>query len=268
MNLDEIKEKVNKKIKNYKDDDRCEIQYILSKDGVISDIICANLYRNIMFSIDPSTYEISNTDMKVDTMDNDLFSKLNKGMKIEYISDNTHYEMWGAIELYYNENDMTDFEKEVKDGMLKYLGYCKENGITLDYLNEKFDDYTLDIDLLEFYDKSHDYFSVGEYQVNMSKDVFNRRNEQCYFAFALGYDLLYKMIREWQHLDCDSNFDFCYLVAGQFMDSEYYKNNKHSAYEMLCEYVKDNKEDITNSYINFMGVDIEITVKKTSALER
>ena len=41
------------------------------------------------------------------------------------------------------------------------------------------------------------------------------------------------LMKKYQHLDCDSNFNFCYLVADDFMNSEYYEEGRQLDYERL-----------------------------------
>lgn len=245
MNTNEIIEQAKNTVKDnilYED---YEIQYVLSNKGNITDIIFANDPKVI--SINPKTLKIKELQLEYSVLDEILLPELEKGKQIEYMTDDAHDYMWYIIEMYYPD------DMEYTKGMVKYLEYCKNNNITRQYLDEKCD--SNPSDLLELYDKLHDYFNVGDLQVVMSKDVFDTRCERFYFTFVLGYDLLNNLIKRYNHLECDDNYDFCYMIADQFIKSDYYKNTKHSAYEMLCKYVKDNKNNIRESYVSYMGIE-------------
>lgn len=227
-----------------------KLQYILSKNNEITDIIYAD---------DSNVIEVNSDNLKIkklkkgySVLDEILLPEIEKGKQIEFMSDEAHDYMWYIIDEYYPD------DLENKEGMVKYLEYCKNNQITMEYLNKKFD--SDPSDLLAFYDTLHDYFEVKDFQVVMSKDIFTRRCDKNYITFALGSELLSKMIKKYQHLDCNSNYDFCYLIAEKFMNSEYYKVDNQSIYEMLCKYVEKNIEEITESYINYTGVEIKIDV--------
>ncbi len=243
-------EKTNKQIKSNDLYNDYLIQYVLSYKDKITDIIYAN--DSNVISIKPDNFKIKKYKKGYSVLDEILLPEIEKGKKIEYMTDEAHDYMWYIIETYYPD----DLENKV--GMVKYLEYCKNNKITRKYLDEKCE--SNPSDLLELYDTLHDYFKVDGLQVIMSKDVFDSRCEQYYFTFVLGYDLLHKMMKKYQHLDCDSNFDFCYMIADQFLKSDYYKDNKHSAYEMLCKYVEDNMKAITDSYIGYLGIEINVVV--------
>jgi len=93
----------------------------------------------------------------------------------------------------------------------------------------------------------------------------NNESEKAYFAFVLGYDLLHDMLSKSSTPENDISYDFCNMVAGEFLKSEEYKNEKHSAYEMLEQWVNDNKEHIKEEYSKFTGVENES--KKTRELD-
>lgn len=252
--IKELKEKVN----DYMERKNCTLQFILSKDGNISDIIYADLYGHLILSVDPESFEITKLDKDVSIIDDVLFSRMNEGKNIEYMADEAHDYIWYIIETHYGEYNMSELDVVNKNSMLRYLKYCKENNITAFYLDKKFN--SNPVDLIEFYDNSHDVFELGEFNVIMSRDVFDKRIETNYIAFALGYDLLYRMMKKYQHLDSDSNFNFCYLVADDFMNSEYYEEGRQLDCERLKKYVDANIEKITQFYINYFGASLSINV--------
>lgn len=254
--IKDIIQKSNKQIKSDAIYNNYELQYILSNNNEITDIVYAD--GNKVINLDNS--KIKKFKKGYSVLDEILLPELEKGKQIEFMSDNAHDYMWYIIDVYYPD------DLENKKGMVKYLEYCKNNNITRKYLDEKLG--SDPSDLLELYDTLHDYFKVDGLKVVMSKDVFDTRSERFYFTFVLGYDLLYKMMKKYQHLDCDSNYNFCYMIAEQFINSQYYKDNNHSAYEMLCKYVEDKMEEITKSYIDYMGIEIKITIPDKRMDER
>jgi len=249
--INELKKKMEDKVNEYMEKKNCTLQFILSKDGNISDIIYANLYGHLVLSVNPENYEITKLDKDVSVIDDVLFSRMNEAKEIEFISDEMHDFLWYTIETYYTEFDMSELDVKNKQSMLRYLKYCKENNITDFYLDKKFgNDWS---DLIEFYDNAHDYFKLGEFTVTMSRDIFDKRNERTYFAFALGFDLLRKIIMKDLHGTHETIFDFCYIIADKFINSNYYNDNTKIMYDRLSNYVKDNQEEIQKFYFDFFG---------------
>jgi len=240
--LNDLIQKANEQIKSETIYSNYVLQYILSQDNQITDIV----YADEKDVINLGSSKIEKVEKDYSILDEILLPEIEKGKQIEFMSDETHDYMWYIIDEYYPD------DLENKKGMVKYLEYCKNNNITRKYLDEKFN--SNPSNLLELYDKLHDYFKSDDLQVVMSKDVFNIRQEKNYFTFVLGYDLLHNLIEKYNHLECDSNYDFCYMIADKFINSEYYKDNNHSAYEMLCKYITDNMEKIRESYVSYMGI--------------
>lgn len=79
------------------------------------------------------------------------------------------------------------------------------------------------------------------------------QSEKAYFTFVLGYDLLNDMISKSSTPENDVSYDFCNMVAGEFLKSEEYKNEKYSSYEMLEKWVNDNKDFIKEQHCLFIG---------------
>ena len=218
-NMEEIKDliqRANEQIKNNTVYSNYELQYILSRNSKITDIIYADDTNVINLNLDSS--KIKKFEKEYSVLDEILLPEIEKGKQIEFISDETHDWLWYIIETYYPD------DLENKKGMFKYLEYCKKNNITRKYLDEKFD--SSPSDLLDLYDKLHDYFRVDDLQVVMSKDVFEKRREANYFTFVLGYDLLHKMIEKYENLDCDSYYPL-YIYISFHKQSDYYLYNIH-----------------------------------------
>ena len=136
--------------------------------------------------------------------------------------------------------------------------------------------------LVQIYDNEQDYINgeeretvslntiglkqnIKDYIDEFYVDKKSMESEKAYFTFVLGYDLLNDMLSKSSTPENDISYDFCNMVAGEFLKSEEYKNEKHSAYEMLEQWVNDNKEHIKSEYTKFTGVEIES--KKTRELD-
>jgi hypothetical protein len=78
-------------------------------------------------------------------------------------------------------------------------------------------------------------------------------SDKAYFTFVLGYDLLNDMLSKSSTPENDVSYDFCNMVAGEFLKSDEYKNEKYSAYEMLEKWVNDNKDFIKEQHSLFIG---------------
>ena len=97
--------------------------------------------------------------------------------------------------------------------------------------------------------------NIKEYIDEVYIDKTDLESEKAYFTFVLGYDLLHDMINKYGVLECDTNYDFCDYVANQFLDSKEYSNFNRSSYEMLQEWLSNNKERIENEYKETIGFE-------------
>ena len=77
-------------------------------------------------------------------------------------------------------------------------------------------------------------------------------SDKAYFTFVLGYDLLNDMLTKSSTPENDVSYDFCNMVAGEFLKSKEYKNEKYSAYEMLEKWVNDNNNYIKTPHSLFI----------------
>ena len=251
--INKLKRNLKKKLNEYMEKKNCTLQFILSKDNKVSDIIYANLYGELVLSVDPESYEITKLEKNTSVLDDILFLRMNEDKQIEFIADEAHDYLWYIIETYYTDYNMHELDVPNKKSMLKYLKYCKDNNITDFYIDKKFK--SNPEDLIEFYDNVHDNFKLGEFTVTMSRDVFDRRNERCYLAFSL-------------HGNYDIVFDFCYIIADEFQNSDYYTNDLRIQYDKLIEYYNDNKEEIKKQYIEFLGTTVSPLVCESAFLKR
>lgn len=100
--------------------------------------------------------------------------------------------------------------------------------------------------------------NIKEYIDEVYIDKADLESEKAYFTFVLGYDLLHDMINKYGVLECDTNYDFCNYVANQFLDSKEYSNFNHSSYEMLQEWLSNNKERIEQEYKETIGYEEKV----------
>ncbi len=100
--------------------------------------------------------------------------------------------------------------------------------------------------------------NIKEYIDEVYIDKADLESEKAYFTFVLGYDLLHDMINKYGVLECDTNYDFCDYVANQFLDSKEYSNFNRSSYEMLQEWLSNNKERIEAEYKETIGYEEKV----------
>ena len=65
-------------------------------------------------------------------------------------------------------------------------------------------------------------------------------DNQAYWTYVLGYDLLHNKLQK-DGPECDVTFDKAWNIAGDFMNSEEYKDTSKSGYDALVDYLKDKK---------------------------
>ncbi len=144
-----------------------------------------------------------------------------KGYIIEADDSNLDNPKENLVHIYENEQDYINGE-EIETVSLKTIG-LKQN------IKEYID---------EFYYENKSYES-----------------EKSYFTFVLGYDLLNDMLSKSSTPENDVSYDFCNMIASQYLESPEYRNEKYSAYEMLVQWLNDNKERVQKEYNEFIGVE-------------
>ena len=93
------------------------------------------------------------------------------------------------------------------------------------------------------------------------------QSEKAYLSFVLGYDFLQDMLKKSGTPECDINYDFCNYVSSKFLESEEYKNTRHSTYEMLEQWLNENEEQIKKDYIHFIEKGIDGIEEKQEVLK-
>lgn len=114
-----------------------------------------------ILSINPFTneepYAFAEWDYNLDTYD---FENLKDGYEIAYMSMNGHYNFWCAL-----EQGMPD-DIECKEGLQKYLTYCKHKGITKEVI-EKCVSLELKEDIMSYHEETNQgYTIIAECNIN------------------------------------------------------------------------------------------------------
>lgn len=113
---------------DYKD---FKLNYILVDNKKLGDsIIIARNYDEIK-QIDPYTMDTKDIFDWDYNFDEYIFEELEKGKQISYISMETHYNIWNAL------NDLYPGDIEYKRGVQMYLKYCKDNKITKEKIEKE-----------------------------------------------------------------------------------------------------------------------------------
>ena len=161
---------------------------------------------------------------------------------------------------------MQYFEGLAINDTMKYKGYIIEaDDLNLDNPKEN---------LVHIYENEQDYDKKEEIETVSLNTIGLKQNvrdyidefyidktvvesEKAYFTFVLGYDLLNDMLTKSSTPENDISYDFCNMIAGEFLKSEEYKNEKYSSYEMLESWVNDNKDFIREQHSLFIGETID-----------
>ena len=90
--------------------------------------------------------------------------------------------------------------------------------------------------------------------VNMSLETYRKQSEINYFTFVVGYDIL-NTIDKRDIIECDLLYDFANYVATDYVNSDFYKDLKYSAYEMFYKYLdsKNGLQSIFDEYFKITG---------------
>ena len=161
------------------------------------------------------------------------------------MSDDVHYSIWNDISQTYPD-DIENIE-----GVKKYIEYCKEKGITKEYLDDK-----LGFDTPNIMEQEKNYIQRKDGYAIMPETMYDKMQEIAYIRFVLGYDLLHDKFMRYGTKECDVNYDFCDFIAKEFIESEEYKNERYSTYEMLDSWLSTNEERIEQEYLEYIGEEI------------
>ena len=202
-------------------------------------------------SIDIENYECEYSQKWYYDIDMNIFGHLENEMNIEFITSQFHCLIWEKFESY-------DFIDDIfhKEGMQKYLKYCKDEEITQEFLQEE-----CDTDLTDIMKYSNDYITDNNGVIEMSKGKYQKQSEVSYIAFVLGYDFLNEMLTNSEVKECDVNYDFCNYLANKFLETDYYKNERNSTYDDLREWIEDNTVIIKSEHLFFTDQDNKVIIE-------
>lgn len=240
MNIDKIVNDIQDFLNKNEEYEDMKVRYILTdvNDLNYADIVAYN--DDEVISIGPISFETNLLPDWAYSFDEDILGELEDGKKIAYMDIDTHYNIWSEINEYYPE------DTEHKEGMQLYINYCKENGIDKDIIDKKTN---LEVsDIMQFDIRKDEIFD----------NHIDMESEKAYFTFVLGYDVLQEMFVNSTTPECDTVYDFCNYEAGKFLESEEYKNPRHSGYEMLQEWVENNKNKIVEDFKEMTVSEIEV----------
>ncbi len=202
-------------------------------------------------AIDIENYECEYSQEWDYDIDMNIFRHLENEMNIEFITPQWHCLIWKKIESY--EFIDSIFHKE---GMQKYLKYCKDEEITQELLQEE-----CDTDVTDIMKYSNDYIADNNGVIEMSRGKYQEQNEVNYIAFVLGYDLLNEMLTNSETKECDTNYDFCNYLANKFLETDYYKNERNSTYDNLREWIEDKTDIIKSEHLFFTDQDNKVIIE-------
>ena len=131
-----------------------KIDYILyDKETQETNILASDSYGEEAIEFTPQTKDSKEGYWNVPEWDYNfdyyIYNLLEENWEIGYISSEVHYSIWNSIyELYPRDIDY-------KEGIQKYLRYCKENNITKEYLDKEMESVILNAntpDIMEYLD--------------------------------------------------------------------------------------------------------------------
>lgn len=238
-----------------KEFEKAEILYVLENTKDIKKSICGVCDKNY------EMYEAILKDREVKycydwdyNVDEYIFGNIEKEYNIGFMTMEFHKAIWSSVGSY----DIEEIDHKI--GLQKYLKYCKENNIDKDIIEKETKSEDIP-DIMEFYNEKTNYITMENGQVQMSNEKYQEESEISYIAFVLGYDLLNEMLTNSKTKECDTNYDFCNYLAKKFIETDYYKDQWHSTYDKLQEWVEDNTDSIKSEHLFFTGQDDKVIIE-------
>ena len=119
-----LKDKINNFLEKSKEFKEFELQYILLDKENLKNSTALAFKADEIIEINPFNMQVEEVAEWAYDLDTDFFKKLEEGKTINYISMQSHFNIWTFIENYYPD------DIEYKKGTQIYLKYCKQNKIT------------------------------------------------------------------------------------------------------------------------------------------
>ncbi len=129
MNIERIKEQVEKNLSEYDKGLKIEVSYMLY-NPITQNMVCVVSTKDGEF-IEVETQSNYAMDIEKNFNFDEYFFKRIGEYEIAFVSDNIHYEIWKVIDELYPKNI------DNKMGVQQYLKYCIDNKITKEYIERK-----------------------------------------------------------------------------------------------------------------------------------
>lgn len=221
-----------------------KISYILFKPNSKDIIMLAS--RNDDISLELFLRKNGKNDFECKLLSNqdfsayeNIFRHLDNGYEIIDMKMSIHYINWKEIAKKYTD------EYYFK-GVHKYLQYCKENEITKDILEKKFNEELDDIMTYSWNQKK--MFIIGEEKVEMSRYVFEKRLSRFYWAFVLGQELPNTILSKYDKQPYHTTYDFYYHLANEFIDDTEITSEEFDRIDILKKWIKESEKYIVKTY--------------------
>lgn len=129
----------------------------------------------------------------------------------------------------------------------------KENFVNIYENKEDFDNKepieTVSLNTIDLKQNIREY--IDEFYID--KKVIDK--ELSYYTFVIGYDLLQEDFKTSPSPECDLTYGFCEKMAKNFVNSDSYKYDNRSSYELLEKYINENRFQILKDYEKFIGAE-------------
>lgn len=133
------------------------------------------------------------------------------------------------------------------------LDNWKENLVNIYENKEDFDNKepieTVSLNTIDLKQNIREY--IDEFYID--KKVIDK--EISYYTFVIGYDFLQEDFKTSPYPECDLTYGFCEKVAKDFVNSNSYKYDNRSSYELLEKYINENRFQILKDYEKFIGAE-------------
>lgn len=238
-----------------KEFEKAEILYVLENIKDIKESISGVCdQNNEMYEVILKNKEVNycyDWDYNVDEY---IFGNIEKEYNIGFMTMEFHRAIWTSI----GSVDIEEIQHKL--GLQKYLKYCKDNNIDKDVIERETKSEDIP-DIMKFYEERTNYVTMENGQVQMSNEKYQQESEVNYIVFVLGYDLLNEMITNSEVKECDTNYDFCNYLAKKFIETDYYKDEWHSTYDNLRDWLEDNTDNIKSEHLFFTGKDNKVIIE-------
>lgn len=75
-----------------------------------------------------------------------------------------------------------------------------------------------------------------------------------YYTYVLGYDILHDLLSNSKESACDVSYEFCRKITIEFFKSEDFKDSSKSGYELLQNWLDNNKAMVLSEYEKHIGI--------------